>query len=175
MSQASFGGFRSGQLHSLTANSLLAAADCRQSQWCSPTNSCWGKPVELKRQSVIMCWTLQMKTFANSADCFLCQDSEAITALAFAPDGNSLFSASRSLQQKWWNIESGTCLRTWKVRTHTLHIPSSILPCQTCTPSGSAELQDALLPAACHAHVVCHAQFLPCVLCMLRCLMHDSY
>lgn len=41
-------------------------------------------------------------------------DSEAITALAFAPDGNSLFSASRSLQQKWWNVESGACLKTWK-------------------------------------------------------------
>ncbi|KAL0028929.1 hypothetical protein WJX77_006509 [Trebouxia sp. C0004] len=41
-------------------------------------------------------------------------DSEAITALAFSPDGKHLFSASRSLQLKWWSVEQATCLRTWK-------------------------------------------------------------
>ncbi|KAL0037148.1 hypothetical protein WJX79_002653 [Trebouxia sp. C0005] len=41
-------------------------------------------------------------------------DSEAITALAFSPEGKHLFSASRSLQLKWWSVEQATCLRTWK-------------------------------------------------------------
>ena len=46
---------------------------------------------------------------------FHLQDSEAVTALAFSPDGRHLFSASRSLQLKWWDPEQGTCLRSWKV------------------------------------------------------------
>lgn len=43
------------------------------------------------------------------------QDSEAVTALAYGVNGKHLFSSSRSLQQKWWDVEEGTCLRSWKV------------------------------------------------------------
>ena len=46
------------------------------------------------------------------------QDSEAVTALAFSPNGKHLFSGMRSLQQKWWDVEQGTCLRSWKVAPH---------------------------------------------------------
>ena len=43
------------------------------------------------------------------------QDSEPITALALSPDGRLLFSASRSLQQRCWSLESGQSLRSFKV------------------------------------------------------------
>ncbi len=41
-------------------------------------------------------------------------DTEAVTALAFSPSGTRLYSASRSLQQKCWDVTSGGALRSWK-------------------------------------------------------------
>ena len=45
------------------------------------------------------------------------QDSEPITAVAWSPDGGSLYTASRSLQQKRWDVSAGSCRRSWKVRS----------------------------------------------------------
>lgn len=42
-------------------------------------------------------------------------DTEPVTAIAYAPDGKTLFAASRSLQIKHWELGSDACLRTWKV------------------------------------------------------------
>lgn len=42
------------------------------------------------------------------------QDTELITAVAVGPEGRNVFSASRSLQAKWWDKESGECRRSWK-------------------------------------------------------------
>ena len=47
-----------------------------------------------------------MKTFAG--------DSEPITSLAFTPNARILFTASRSLQTKKWDVSSGEVLRSWK-------------------------------------------------------------
>ncbi|EFJ35160.1 hypothetical protein SELMODRAFT_80645 [Selaginella moellendorffii] len=44
----------------------------------------------------------------------LAGDSEAITALAISPDGNTLFAASRSLQVRIWDLATGTLCRSWK-------------------------------------------------------------
>lgn len=44
----------------------------------------------------------------------LAQDSEPITALALSPDGRILFTASRSLQQRCWSLETGQQLRSFK-------------------------------------------------------------
>lgn len=41
-------------------------------------------------------------------------DTEPVTAIAYAPDGKTLFAASRSLQIKHWELGSDACLRTWK-------------------------------------------------------------
>ncbi len=43
------------------------------------------------------------------------QDEEPVTALAWAPDGKHLHTASRSLQQKVWDIATGKVIRTWRV------------------------------------------------------------
>lgn len=42
------------------------------------------------------------------------QDTELITAVAVGPEGRNVFSASRSLQAKWWDKETGECRRSWK-------------------------------------------------------------
>ena len=42
------------------------------------------------------------------------QDSEPITALALSRDGTALYTASRSLQVKRWDVETGRCVRTFK-------------------------------------------------------------
>jgi len=47
------------------------------------------------------------------------QDSEPITAVAWSPDGRSVYTASRSLQQKRWDIGAGACRRSWKARVST--------------------------------------------------------
>jgi hypothetical protein len=43
-------------------------------------------------------------------------DSEPVTALAVSPDGESVFTASRSLTCKRWSLATGECLRAWRVR-----------------------------------------------------------
>lgn len=45
------------------------------------------------------------------------QDSEPVTALALSPNGHLLFSASRSLQQRCWSLETGQAVRSFKVRS----------------------------------------------------------
>ena len=57
------------------------------------------KLVQLSNGSVL-------KTFAG--------DSEPITALAFTPNARTLFTASRSLQTKRWDVASGEVSRSWK-------------------------------------------------------------
>jgi U3 small nucleolar RNA-associated protein 13 len=49
--------------------------------------------------------------------CISPQDTEPITALAVSPDCKTLVAASRSLSVKVWDITTGECVRTWKVRT----------------------------------------------------------
>lgn len=49
--------------------------------------------------------------------CNVLQDSEPVTALAYSPDGSRIYTASRSLQQRAWDVESARVLRTWKVGT----------------------------------------------------------
>ena len=44
------------------------------------------------------------------------QDSEPITAVAWSSDGGSVYTASRSLQQKRWDVGAGACRRSWKAR-----------------------------------------------------------
>eukprot|EP00897_Mesotaenium_endlicherianum_P007748 jgi/Mesen1/7000/ME000365S06127 len=44
----------------------------------------------------------------------LAGDTELVTAVAVSPDGVSVFSSSRSLQTKWWNLTTGECKRSWK-------------------------------------------------------------
>jgi WD40 repeat protein len=41
-------------------------------------------------------------------------DTEPVTALAFSPSGNRLYSASRSLQQHCWDVSNGAAVRSWK-------------------------------------------------------------
>ncbi|GAB4820492.1 hypothetical protein N2152v2_007538 [Parachlorella kessleri] len=41
-------------------------------------------------------------------------DSEPITAVALSPDGRLVFSASRSLQQRCWSLETGQPVRSFK-------------------------------------------------------------
>ena len=45
-------------------------------------------------------------------------DAEPITALAVSPNGKHLFTSSRSLASKAWDLQSGACFRTWRVRKH---------------------------------------------------------
>jgi hypothetical protein len=52
-------------------------------------------------------------------------DSEPITAIVVAPDGSSLFAASRSRQVKLWNLASGACTRSWKVQSIHTHASST--------------------------------------------------
>lgn len=44
-------------------------------------------------------------------------DTEPVTALAFSPNGQHIFAASRSLACKAWELPTGQCFRTWRVRT----------------------------------------------------------
>lgn len=46
---------------------------------------------------------------------FVLQDDSDVTALCFAPDGQTLYSCSRSLILRSWNVEATTCTRSWKV------------------------------------------------------------
>lgn len=45
------------------------------------------------------------------------QDEEPITALAWSPDGKCLHTASRSLQQRMWDMETVRVIRAWRVST----------------------------------------------------------
>lgn len=47
--------------------------------------------------------------------CDVLQDSEPVTALAYSPDGSRIYTASRSLQQRAWDVDPARVLRTWKV------------------------------------------------------------
>ena len=38
-----------------------------------------------------------------------------MTAVAYSPDGCRIYTASRSLQQRAWDVEAGRALRSWKV------------------------------------------------------------
>ena len=38
-----------------------------------------------------------------------------MTALAYSPDGSRIYTASRSLQQRAWDVDAARVLRTWKV------------------------------------------------------------
>ena len=53
--------------------------------------------------------------------CNVLQDSEPVTALAYSPDGSRIYTASRSLQQRAWDVESARVLRTWKVCSQQAH------------------------------------------------------
>jgi WD40 repeat protein len=44
-------------------------------------------------------------------------DTEPVTALAVSPNGMHIFSSSRSLTSKAWDLTTGTCFRTWRVRS----------------------------------------------------------
>ena len=39
-----------------------------------------------------------------------------MTAVAWSPDGRTVYTASRSLQQKRWDVGAGACRRSWKAR-----------------------------------------------------------
>jgi WD40 repeat protein len=54
-------------------------------------------------------------------------DTEPVTAIAVSPNGKHIFSASRSLTSKAWDLATGTCFRTWRVRSHT----ASEMPCHS--------------------------------------------
>ena len=41
-------------------------------------------------------------------------DTEPVTALAFSPSGERLYSASRSLQQLCWDVSSESQVRSWR-------------------------------------------------------------
>lgn len=47
------------------------------------------------------------------------QDSEPVTAVAYSAKGYRLYTASRSLLQRSWDVATGRSLRSWKVRLHT--------------------------------------------------------
>lgn len=42
-------------------------------------------------------------------------DTEPLTAIAVSSNGKHVFSASRSLTSKAWDLTTGTCFRSWKV------------------------------------------------------------
>lgn len=56
----------------------------------------------------------QRSDFPTMNESPLLQDSEPITSLALSPDGKTLYSASRSLQLKFWSVETGKSLRSLK-------------------------------------------------------------
>lgn len=62
--------------------------------------------------------TLQpgLLTFLGCMFPHVLQDSEPVTALTLSPDSRLLFSASRSLQQRCWSMETGQAIRSFKVR-----------------------------------------------------------
>jgi WD40 repeat protein len=60
----------------------------------------------------------------DSPNCDVLQDSEPVTALAYSPDGSRIYTASRSLQQRAWDVESARVLRTWKVCTQQYSLSS---------------------------------------------------
>jgi WD40 repeat protein len=43
-------------------------------------------------------------------------DTEPITSIAVSPNGRHIFAASRSLVTKCWDLQTGQCHRTWRVR-----------------------------------------------------------
>lgn len=60
------------------------------------------------------------------------QDSEPITALAYTPAGDRLFTASRSLLQRSWDANTGRSLRSWKVPPHPPPPPPPSRPPPPC-------------------------------------------
>lgn len=51
---------------------------------------------------------------SGSVTSTLAGDTEPVTALAFSPSGNRLYSASRSLQQRCWDVSNDVAVRSWK-------------------------------------------------------------
>ncbi|KAK9810337.1 hypothetical protein WJX72_008955 [[Myrmecia] bisecta] len=77
-----------------------------------------GGSVVLSRQGQLACACgdeVKVVDAANGAVLHtLPGDTEPVTALAFSPSGTHIFSASRSLLQKSWNVSTGECVRSWK-------------------------------------------------------------
>ncbi|KAL3146439.1 hypothetical protein ABBQ32_003118 [Trebouxia sp. C0010 RCD-2024] len=86
-----------------------------------------GGAVSLSKNGLLACACQDdikiVDTLSGAVVNTLSGDSEGVSALAFSPSGKHLFSGSRSLQQKWWDVEQGTCLRSWKGhRAPVLHM-----------------------------------------------------
>jgi U3 small nucleolar RNA-associated protein 13 len=60
-----------------------------------------------------MCIQL-MDASSGSVTSTLAGDTEPVTALAFCPSGNRLYGASRSLQQRCWDVSNNAVARSWK-------------------------------------------------------------
>lgn len=61
-----------------------------------------------------LCWLQLVDPATSSLLSTLAGDTEPVTALAFSPSGTRLYSASRSLQQKCWDVATGETLRSCK-------------------------------------------------------------
>lgn len=62
-----------------------------------------------------MLYQAQDQVLAGGDHALALQDDSDVTALCFTPDGQTLYSCSKSLILRSWNVEAGTCIRSWKV------------------------------------------------------------
>jgi WD40 repeat protein len=86
----------------------------RQAQWCTRSQGCAHTDTSLTMIYQKRDVEVPKHTFADLIAKSV-QDSEPVTALAYSPDGSRIYTASRSLQQRAWDVESARTLRTWKV------------------------------------------------------------
>jgi WD40 repeat protein len=89
-------------------------------------------------------------------DCDVLQDSEPVTALAYSPDGSRIYTASRSLQQRAWDVESAHVLRTWKVCTQQDSFSS--LQAVACKEAMQCLKRQKHLGKTCTQHELTHAE-----------------
>ena len=52
----------------------------------------------------------------------LAGDTEPVTSIAVSPNGKHVFTSSRSLTCKAWDLSTATCFRTWRVRAWRRHV-----------------------------------------------------